>query len=101
MQKSRKDYIIDRILDVIIYGSFLTMIVYGLLKGFGVINTPVIVQQLPLITTGLGLLGFVYKVGRYVERIEQKFFQFGQRFDNIDMRLGHIDKDVEFLKQRI
>lgn len=94
MEKSRKDYIIDKILDVIIYGSFLTMVIYGLLKGFGVINTPAIVQQLPLITAGLGLFGFVYKVGRYVERIEQQFAQ-------VYLKLNHLDKDVEFLKQRI
>ncbi len=94
MEKSRKDVIIDRILDIVIYGSFLTMILYGLLKGFGVINTPAIVQQLPLITAGLGLLGFVYKVGRYVERIEQQFVQ-------VNIKIAHMDKDLEFLKQRV
>lgn len=94
MEKSRKDYIIDRILDVIIYGSFISVIIWGILKGVGVINTPDLVQQLPLITGAIGLLGFAYKIGRYIERLEQIFVQ-------NQLKFNHIDKDLEFLKQRV
>ena len=112
MEKSRKDYVIDRVLDFIIYGSFLSVLIWALLKSFGVINTPVFVQQLPVITGTLGLLGFAYKIGRFVENVEQRFFHVEQRFQHIEqrieqtfnhinMRLIHIDKDVEFLKQHV
>lgn len=101
MEKSRKDYIIDKILDVIIYGGLLATLVWSLLKGFGVINTPVFVQQLPVITGTIAVLGFAYKIGRYVERIEQRLAQHALQFKHIDLNLIHIDKDVEFLKQRV
>ena len=94
VEKSRKDYIIDKILDFIIYGGLITVIIWGILKGIGVINTPSLLQQLPLIAGSISLLGFAYKIGRYIERIEQKFHL-------IDIKFNHIDKDLEFLKQRV
>lgn len=88
------DKIVDKILDLIIYGSFLSVFVWGILKGLGVINTPVLVQQLPLIAGSIGILGFAYKIGRFVERMEQRLAQH-------DLKFNHIDKDLEFLKQRV
>lgn len=87
------DKIVDKILDLIIYGSFLSVFLWGILKGLGVINTPVLVQQLPLIAGSIGILGFAYKIGRFVERMEQRLAQH-------DLKFNHIDKDLEFLKQR-
>lgn len=88
------DKIVDKILDLIIYGSFLSVFLWGILKGLGVINTPVLVQQLPLIAGSIGILGFAYKIGRFVERMEQRLAQH-------DLKFNHIDKDLEFLKQRV
>jgi len=90
--KKRQDKIIDRILDVIIYSSILIVLIWALLKGFGMINTPAIVQQIPFILGAIGIGTFVFKMGRFVERIEQ-------RLANHDIRFAHIDKDLEFVKQ--
>jgi len=86
--------VVDRIVDVVIYASCITIIVWGILKGIGVINTPALVEQLPLISGGITLLGLAYKIGRATERIEQRFVQHEMKFD-------HLDKDLEFLKQRV
>lgn len=85
--------IVDKIVDTIMYASFLAMVLWGILKGIGIINTPEIVQQIPLISAGIGALSFAYKIGRFIERIEQRFVRHEVKFD-------HIEKDLEFLKSK-
>ncbi len=106
---------LNRILDVIIYSCFIFVLIWSILKGIGVINTPLFVQQLPVMTGVLGLLGFAYKIGRFVENVEQRLSQHDSRFGHIDKQLenfheqfehitqqfNHIDRDLEFLKQRV
>jgi hypothetical protein len=101
MNNSARERIINRVLDFIIYGSFLTVVIWGILKGAGVINTPDIIQQIPIITGGLGLLGFAYKVGRFVEHVEQRFRQHELKFNHLDKDVELIRSDVSFVKQRV
>jgi uncharacterized membrane protein len=92
---------LNRILDVIIYSCFIFVLIWSILKGIGVINTPLLVQQLPVIAGTLGVLGFAYKIGRLVERIEQRFVQHNLKFTHIEKDIAHMHGDLEFLKQRV
>ncbi len=100
-RKTQKTDFIDRIVDWVIYASFLSVIIWGILKGIGVINTPALLQQLPVITGGLGLLGLAYKAGRFVERVNLKFLHLDKDVELLKQDVEQLKQDVTYVKQRV
>ena len=47
------------------------MIVYGILKGFGVINTPVWILAIPYVVGGLYIVSVIFYFARLVEKVDR------------------------------
>ena len=86
-----------KILDKVCYFGLLLWV---LLKMFGVINTPLWLQYSPL-------LGVIYLAGRYsnkldmvVLRVDRMDIRFDKRLEKVENKLDCIDKDVHIVKSR-
>jgi len=58
------------IAKLLIYIGAFTFLIYGLLKAFGVINTPVWILAIPYVVGGITLLGVVLYFGKLISKIE-------------------------------
>ena len=81
---------LDVFVLVMMYLSGLTLLVWGLLKAFGVINTPVWVLAVPYVAGAIPILGMVYYLGKMANRLEhmdRSFVSYGRmRDDFVDVR---------------
>jgi hypothetical protein len=81
----------DLILDIIIYGSLIAILVWTLLKVFGVFNTPAIVEALPTIFGVIAGLGVVYKFGQDVGTLKSDMKNVKKELLTIDERLTSLE----------
>ena len=65
----KRDWL-DVLMMVLMFISGFTILVYGLLKAFGVINTPVWILGVPYVAGGITILSIVYYFGKLANKIE-------------------------------
>lgn len=59
----------DRLTDYFIYAGILYAITFYLLKGLGVINTPLLLEYSPQIFAGLSIFVLIYKLCVFIETL--------------------------------
>ncbi|MBU3924021.1 MAG: hypothetical protein KJ592_03830 [Nanoarchaeota archaeon] len=51
---------LETLMMVLMYLAGFTLIIYGILKGLGIINTPLMVLAIPYIVGGISIVGAVF-----------------------------------------
>jgi len=89
--KNKKKFRItkDLVLDILMYAGIFYIIIWSLLKGFGIINTPPILEISPFLISGLTFLIVAFRSGRSFEK----------NFAKIDRRFLSLEKDMEYIKK--
>jgi len=86
---------------ILIYGGIITIVMWALGKSFGLINTPLWIEMLPIFAGAITLLGFASSTGKFLQRmthlernmekiegrLEETRFQFSQRIDSLTERV--------------
>lgn len=65
--------------DYLLWGGAIIILVWALLKMFGIIQTPAWVNAIPIAAGALSLFGVAYKVGKIMQEIEHT----NNKVDNI------------------
>jgi len=79
--------------DMLLYGSGITIIVWALLKSFGIINTPVWVEMLPYIAIGVSIFSGVYKFGKIMENIDRRLWRTEEKVTDLILDFRNIKED--------
>lgn len=89
--KKQKKWISDelrmKILDIMIYFCIFSVMLWFILKAFGVFSTPIWLELVPVLTGGIGALIVVYK--------------FGYAFGSIVADVKHLKKDMIDVKAEL
>jgi hypothetical protein len=87
--------------EVLILTGAIMILVWALLKGFGVINTPLLVQMVPYIGGAVSLLGVVAGFGKLLSRFDsigRGVARNGRNIEGVREKVDRIDR--EFVKVR-
>lgn len=68
---------------IILYASGITIIIWALLKSFGVINSPIWIAMLPVIAGGVSILGATYGIGKIMENMKNNFKNINRKVDDL------------------
>lgn len=60
----------DKFWQWMMYLGAITILIWALLKTFGIINTPISIEMIPYYATGISLLGISYKAGKIIRTVE-------------------------------
>ena len=90
-----KDY--TKIYAIIFWSSLVVILVWLLLKAFGFINTPLIIELIPLFSAVFGAGAFfqmVFDIRNRLIKLENGFKDLGKDFHDLDKRLYTIEKKI-------
>jgi len=80
----------NKIADAVLIGSGLILLIWALLKSFGVIHSPVWSEMIPYFAGGTSILGIVYKWGAFNKDFEilknkvERLIKLEERFNKVE-----------------
>jgi hypothetical protein len=102
-KKIKRKYLIH---DIIIYGSLVIILIWALLKAFGIINSPTFIEMIPVITGIICALAVLLKFGSTQGDIQTNitwlkacFSKMDQRQKNVASSLIRLETDFEYTQK--
>jgi hypothetical protein len=92
----------DKFWDVVIWVSLVIILIWVLLKSFGIIHSPLWVEMIPYYSGLSFLLGIVYKAGKIVETINYMGYDIKvlkNKFDSFENRFSKIEHEHDLCIQ--
>ncbi len=90
--------------SLLIFGGVIILFLWFMLKLFGIINTPLIIQVIPYITTGGVIVGIGIQFGRILQRIDS----LGRGMNDVktsirimQQNIHGLEKDMGIVKNRL
>ena len=80
--------------DYVILTCGIIILIWALLKSFGLIYSPIWTEMIPYYGIGITVIAAIYKLGKFKQFMNMKFKHIDFRFKGIEKRLDKIENKV-------